>query len=195
MGKVTKEIYIVLTETKTLLSRVIQLYTQHEFNHVSIAFDTELQEMFSFGRKRENNPFIGGFVHEDPTTQLLSESNCAIYTCPVTDEQVMKLKKILHHYQVNKNEYKYNFIGLFGVACRLKVKRKNAFFCSQFIATLFEKVGLSLDGRCSYFMKPSDFTELPYLECIYTGRIKNYTCLYETRPTQNISVPSIQSIA
>lgn len=190
-----KVIYIVLTETKTLLSRVIQLYTQQDFSHISIAFDPELQEMYSFGRKRVNNPFIGGFVHEDPTTRILREASCAIYVCPVTDEQYTMLKNTLHHYKKNKNNYKYNFIGLFGVACRLKVRRDNAFFCSQFIATLFKQVGLPLYGKCPYFMKPCDFVDFPYLEFIYAGKLENYSSFYETKSHQNIPVSSIQSIA
>ena len=66
----SKTIYIILTETGSLLSRAIQVYTQKNFNHVSIAFDPELKEMYSFGRKYENNPLIGGFVIKVGDKQL-----------------------------------------------------------------------------------------------------------------------------
>lgn len=193
--QMSKVIYIVLTETGSLLSRAIQLYTQENFNHISISFDEELREMYSFGRKRENNPFIGGFVHENPSSKLLGSASCAVYECPVTEEQYYLLKEHVQHYKLNKNIYKYNFIGLFGVACRLKVKRHNAFFCSQFIATLFQYVGLSLCGKCPYFMKPTDFTKLPYLQLRYTGTIHEYIQIYRTKPMRNVPVSSIQSIA
>lgn len=183
-----KVVYIVLTETKTLLSRAIHLYTQHNFTHVSISFDSELQEMYSFGRKRENNPFIGGFVHENPSSNLLGEANCAIYACTVTNEQYTTLKNSIQYYKQFKDAYKYNFIGLFGVVCRLKLKRENAFFCSQFIATLFEQVGLSLCGRCPFFIKPNDFMDFPYLSLVYEGKIKNYICDNE-RSSKQISFP------
>ena len=59
-----KEIYIVLTHTGTVLSRIIKDYTQDEFSHVSISLDKELKEMYSFGRLNPYNPFWGGFVQE-----------------------------------------------------------------------------------------------------------------------------------
>ena len=46
-----KTIYIVLTDTGTLLSKTIGMYTRKDLNHASIAFDEQLTEMYSFGRK------------------------------------------------------------------------------------------------------------------------------------------------
>ncbi|RHW32766.1 hypothetical protein D1B33_16495 [Lysinibacillus yapensis] len=170
----TKEIYIVLTETNTVLSRGIRLYTQHEFNHVSLAFDSSLREMYSFGRKHENNPWIGGFVQENPASKLLRESNCAIYACPVTEAQYQMLQDKIDYYKKHQKNFKYNFVGLLGVACKVKLKRKRAFFCSQFIATLFKETGLSLHGFCPYFMKPNDFINLPSISLIYKGKVGDY---------------------
>ena len=42
-----KEIYIVLTHTGTVLSRIIKNYTQDEFSHVSISLDKELKDKYS----------------------------------------------------------------------------------------------------------------------------------------------------
>lgn len=168
-------IYIVLTQSGTVLSRVIQLYTKQMFSHVSIAFDSELKEMYSFGRKREHNPFIAGFVHENPNCSLLRNADCAIFSCQVTDEQYNNLKRQIQHYKIHCNDYKYNFIGLFAVMCRLKLKRSNAFFCSQFIGTILKEAGLSLNGHSTFFIKPTDFSQLPYLNFVYVGKLKDYT--------------------
>lgn len=189
----SKIVYVVLTETGTLLSRAIKLYTHETFNHASIAFDRELREMYSFGRKRENNPFVGGFVHEDPASNLFSNSCCAIYACPVSDEQYFMLKRLVQHYKFNKHNYKYNFIGLFGFACRLKLKRNNAFFCSQFVATLLEQAGISLDGKSPYFTKPTDLIKLPNMKFCYLGKMKYYTGL--DQPTTMPNITAIQHIA
>ena len=59
-----KKIYIILTHTGTVLSRIIKIYTKDEFSHVSIALDKDLKQMYSFGRLNPYNPFIGGFIHE-----------------------------------------------------------------------------------------------------------------------------------
>ena len=49
----TKNIYIILTDTGTLLSRMIKLYTKDELNHVSISFDDQLSEVYSNALVRE----------------------------------------------------------------------------------------------------------------------------------------------
>ena len=59
-----KKIYIILTHTGTTLSKIIKKYTKDEFSHVSISLDVKLENMYSFGRLKPYNPFIGGFVHE-----------------------------------------------------------------------------------------------------------------------------------
>ena len=59
-----QKVYIVLTHTGTLLSNLIKLYTKNDYSHVSLAFDQELNEMYSFGRLYTYNAFIGGFVRE-----------------------------------------------------------------------------------------------------------------------------------
>ena len=42
-----KKIYIILSNTGTLFSKAIGMYTKKELNHASIAFDEELNEMYS----------------------------------------------------------------------------------------------------------------------------------------------------
>ena len=59
-----RRIYIVLTYTGTILSKIIKSYTKNEFAHVSISLDIELEQMYSFGRIYPWTPLIGGFVHE-----------------------------------------------------------------------------------------------------------------------------------
>lgn len=193
--EMSKVIYIVLTKTKTVLSKAIQMYTQDDFNHVSISFDSELKEMYSFGRKNENNPWIGGFVHENPSSTLLRESHCVILTCKVTEHQYALLKNRIGYYKENQDEYKYNFIGLFGVACRVKIKRERAFFCSQFVATLFKEAGLPLYETCPYFMKPNDFIHLPYLTFIYKGTVENFIGVTQEKQKKKRSLATIHAFA
>jgi hypothetical protein len=52
----SKDIYIVLTGTGTAFSGFIRWFTKADLNHASIAFDSELREVYSFGRKKMYNP-------------------------------------------------------------------------------------------------------------------------------------------
>ena len=87
-----KKIYIVLTDTGTLLSKAIGLYTRKDLNHASIAFDEELNEMYSFGRKQRHNPFVGGFVKENAAEGIFQEADCIIFSCQVSDEQYHRMR-------------------------------------------------------------------------------------------------------
>ena len=169
----SQTIYIVLTETGSLLSKAIQLYTQERFNHVSIAFDAELKEMYSFGRKYEHNPWIGGFAEENVRGNLLQYANCAIYAYEVSDEQYRHLRSQIRYFQQNAHLYRYNFLGLLCIACRIQWKRQRAYFCSQFIATLFENARISTNFNI-YFIRPTEFAKLPGTKLIYKGLMKHY---------------------
>ena len=46
-----KKIFIILTKSSTLLSRLIGWVTKDEYTHSSISFNSTLQPMYSAGRK------------------------------------------------------------------------------------------------------------------------------------------------
>ena len=58
-------LYIVLTRTNTVISKLIHVINNDEYTHAAIALDKELDHMYSFGRKYTFNPFIGVFKHEE----------------------------------------------------------------------------------------------------------------------------------
>lgn len=192
--KMSKTIYIVLTETGSMLSRAIKMYTQDNFNHVSIALDPELTEMYSFGRKKENNPLIGGFVREDVHSKLLRDANCAIYAYTLSDEHYIQLRMELDYFKRYQHRFHYNFIGLVCLACGIRLKREYAFFCSQFVATLFLRANIA-DDLCPYFIRPIDFKKLPNLQLIYRGQLKKYIFIPRTKPMENIPVSAIVKTA
>ena len=58
------KIYIVMSQTGTILSRILKRITGADYNHVSLGISKELDVMYSFGRKNPYYPFWGGFVEE-----------------------------------------------------------------------------------------------------------------------------------
>ncbi|MFC4410408.1 hypothetical protein ACFOZY_08225 [Chungangia koreensis] len=169
-----REIFIVLTDTGTLLTRMIRLYTKLPLNHVSIAFDDSLTEVYSFGRKRPHNPFIGGFVREDFSSFFFQHSACGIYRCKVSAEDYDRMLKRIRNIEEQKHKYRYNFIGLFGVMFNREIKRERAFFCSQFVATILNECEEEI-VRCSpYLIQPQHFMVSEQLELVYAGDLANY---------------------
>ena len=105
-----KEIYIVLTHTGTVLSKIVRAYTKKPFSHVSIALDKELQKMYSFGRLKPSNPFFAGFVHEyinKGTFKRFYNTTTKIYSLEVTEEQYEKMEEIINRMEKQKEKYKF----------------------------------------------------------------------------------------
>ncbi len=169
-----KTIYIVLTDTGTLLSKAIGMYTGKELNHTSIAFDEKLNEMYSFGRKQPHNPFVGGFVKECATEGIFLQATCAVYSCEVSVEDYTRMLDKIRLIEQEKERYKYNFIGLFGVAVNKGIQREHAFFCSQFVAMVVNEGNLQMFNISPSLVQPHHFTKVPFLIQVYEGNLQTY---------------------
>lgn len=169
-----KTIYIVLTDTGTLLSKAIGMYTQRGLNHASIAFDEQLTEIYSFGRKQQYNPFLGGFVRENVAEGIFQDAACAVYRCEVSTEAYMRIRQKIVQFERNQNDYKYNFIGLFGVALNKEIRRKRAFFCSQFVATVMQESEAHRMMTNPCLTMPHHLAFLPHMQLVYEGDLHGY---------------------
>lgn len=170
-----KKIYIVLTYTGTVLSKIIKMYTGAEYCHVSLSLDKKLRKMYSFGRLRPYNPFIGGFVHEGidrGTFKRFKNTKAEIYSIDVTNKQYNIIKKHIKKMENNKEEYKFNRLGLFLTAVNYKYTKEKAFYCSEFVKYLIEEADIDLN--LPDIVKPIDFKNIVDLEFLYKGILKNY---------------------
>jgi len=169
-----REIYILLTDTGTLFTKMIKLYTRKPYNHASIALDNELMRVYSFGRKKHRNPFIGGFVKEDVRKGLFRHANCAIYRLKVTDGQYERMVSFIRNIEENKHRYRYNLIGLLSFIIHKQINRENAFFCSQFVATVLQECGIIKFEKKLSFMTPYDLQQAANLCLVYQGRLADF---------------------
>lgn len=169
-----KKIYILLTDTGTLFTKLIKLYTKKPFNHASISFDQSLSNVYSFGRTSPSNPFTGGFVKEDMDSCFFKQANCKIYSCPVSTAQYQKMHSYIQKINEEKCLYRYNLLGLFALLLKKRVDRKYAFFCSQFVATVLQ------ESECVDFSKPlslitpNDLIKENVFEFVYEGNLGDY---------------------
>jgi hypothetical protein len=170
-----KKVYILLTDTGTLLTKLIKLYTKKPYNHASIAFESDLSEVYSFGRKTPRNPFIGGFVKEDMKSSLFIQADCAIYSFEVTEAQIHLMKYFIQEIEAEKKHYSYNFIGLFGFIFNIPINRKKAFFCSQFVASVLGKGKIIDFEKPLSLIAPNDLQKVSNLQLVYQGRLIDYT--------------------
>ncbi|MTD29802.1 hypothetical protein [Planomicrobium sp. YIM 101495] len=171
------EVYLVFTDTKTVLSRLIKSYTGQQFSHVSIAFDRELQEMYSFGRKDVRNAFIGGFVKEDASSPFFQRANCAVYRLPVSRNAFARMRETIHNMEAREEHLKYNISGLFGILLNRSFEREDAYFCSHFVGEILQDGGFYISNKPIHLTMPRDLFVLPQLEFAYSGRLSNYQYL------------------
>ena len=170
-----KKIYIILTHTGTALSKIIKGFTKDEFSHVSIALDIELKEMYSFGRLNPYNPFWGGFVHEyidKGTFKRFYKTRAKVYSLEITEQQYESIKNYIEQIKNNKENYKFNIIGLFAAGFHKKIKKQKSFYCAEFVKYVMEKADIKTD--LPDIVKPEDLKNIKGLQEIYGGLLRKY---------------------
>jgi hypothetical protein len=176
-----QKIYILLTDTGTLFTRLIKLYTKKPYNHASISLDFELEEVYSFGRKTAKNPFIGGFVKENLREGFFTDSKCTVISCSVTDAQLNKLKALINKIKSQKDDYSYNLLGLFAIMFNKQLSRNNAFFCSQFVATVLQRCEIVQFTKPPALVMPHEFMEMKDFNVVFQGSLTEYFLTIECR--------------
>ncbi|ACX68411.1 hypothetical protein MHI43_31455 [Paenibacillus sp. FSL H8-0457] len=172
-----QSVFILLTNTGTLFTKVIQGYTRAPYNHASISFNRELSELYSFGRKNPNNPLNGGFVKEDLKTGTFSKypnTTCVIYELQVSERDIAKMKRVLQAFIRKDKKYFYNILGVLGIALKEPIEFSNSYFCSQFVAEILQRSGVRLWDKLPALVTPDDFRQSERLQLIYEGRLSEY---------------------
>lgn len=172
-----KYIYLVFSNTGTLLSRCINNITKDDYVHVSISFDDTFTKMYSFGRVFPSNPIIGGLVEEnlhDGVFKRFENTKCLIYKIDVTDKQYKLIVDELAYFFSDQRKYRYNFIGLLALQFDKTLVRDNHYFCSEFISQLLINSGVYESARVPQLIKPSDLIKIENKQFIYEGLASNY---------------------
>jgi len=179
-------LYVLLTDTGTWFTTLIKSFTAAPYNHASLALDPHLDRMYSFGRKHPDKPWSAGFVEEDVyggTFRRFPDTRCALLRLRVSAGQRERAIRVLRLFQRDRQCYRYNLAGLLGVALNFDLKRKNAYFCSQFVADTLLRSGLALWDRPPSLVTPDDFLRHGAFEPVYEGRLYDYPLLDVQRLT------------
>ncbi|HCT62998.1 MAG TPA: hypothetical protein DIC19_02755 [Erysipelotrichaceae bacterium] len=164
-------IYILLTNTRSMLSRSIQLFTNDPYNHVSLVLNEDFTEIYSFGRLKKENPLIGGFVNEFQTKiyDHFEKTNCLILSIDLTDFEYTELRNQIGRFKYHTTNFKYNIVGYAGFLVNYPIKRKKAYFCSQFVGELLQNSGIVYFDKPIELLKPNDFARISNTKKLYEG--------------------------
>lgn len=170
-----KNIYIILSQTGTLFSRAIKWHTKDPYNHASISFDQDLEAMYSFGRKRRYNPIDTGLIQENFDRGLFPyfpNARCCVLEIPVTNEEYEVMYNVVEDFYSNKDNYRYNLMGVLTYTVGLGMARKDHFFCSQFVSYIL--CSASCWSTNPTLTKPIDFLRIPNQKVVYEGSITEF---------------------
>ena len=172
-----QHIYIVVSQTGTLLSRLLKLVTKAEYNHASISLVPDLDTMYSFGRKNPYNPFWAGFVMESArfgTFKRFSNTRVVVLDITVSEEQYQAISRRIHIMMNLRQHYRYNYLGLWLAGLRICYRQKRCFYCSEFVKDLLEKQDIHGVDQLDSIVQPIHFLSLPTAKQIYTGLLTDY---------------------
>jgi len=167
-----KDIYILQMHTGTIPGNIIKFLTRYKYSHILLSLDNSLSRMYSFGRKNIHNPLNAGFVIEDIDGKFFHKFNkthCRIYKVTINDEQYHKLETILNEFENNKDEYRYDIVGLILKYFFIPIKREKHYVCSQFVAEVLTKAKIVEFGKSTSLVRPKDFEKLSCGDEIYSG--------------------------
>ena len=169
-----KTIYILLTRSGTLLSKLVYAVTGASYTHASMAFDEELNCLYSSTRKNGYTMFPAGPSKEylnKGVFRLRGDAPCALYALDVTDEAYVRARRRAEHMMARGELYRFNTLGLILCALHIRWQRRRHYFCSQFVSEVLQKSGALDLPKPSTLMHPSDYAELPQLRCLYRGTL------------------------
>ena len=169
-----KTIYILLTRSGTLLSKLVYAVTGANYTHASMAFDEELNCLYSSTRKNGYTMFPAGPSKEylnKGVFRLRGDAPCALYALEVTDEAYVRARRRAEHMMARGELYRFNTLGLILCALHIRWQRRRHYFCSQFVSEVLQKSGALELPKPSTLMHPSDYAKLPELRCLYRGTL------------------------
>lgn len=167
------KIYIVLMHSMTAPAKLVKFATRYKYSHVAIALEKECNTLYSFGRKKPNNPFDGGYSVENRDGGFFKKfpnAVCRVYEWEVSDTQKEALEKILFDMKKTQSIYKYDFLGAFLRFFKIPVQFKNLYTCTSFVAWALEKTGIYSFDIPTMFVIPKHFENIKNLNQIYEGK-------------------------
>jgi hypothetical protein len=157
------------------------------YNHVSLTFDEQLQQFFSFGRRYQHNPLDAGFIKEYMCHFTLGrdkEVKVRLYKIPLTSEQYEIGKARLEQIN-NDGEYLYNTLSLLTFPVFRGFQTYKAYTCVEFVAHMLVDMGVipsDLKRCCKY--TPDEMGEVLSDNLVYEGNLFDY-CTYSEENAEN----------
>lgn len=147
-----KYLYVLFSATPYRMGRAIRFVTGEPYNHVAIALEADLMELYTFARRYYRTPFYGGFVTEHPYRYHHKGATAQIRLCrlPVSDVQWEILRQRMMKMSVNSHRYLYNHLSAMAAPIHRKITVRDAFTCAEFTISVLQELGFAFSTRKYY---------------------------------------------
>lgn len=165
--------YVVFSRTPYTIGKIIRFFSHSEYNHVSVAFDRSLYEMYSFARYYKNAPFYGGFVRESAVRYFNGPKCAKVQVCKIglTDAQLNNARAYLRQLETDKEAYRYNLISALIYPFKKRVNIDKCYTCVEFAVELLSRIGYDLGVEKGAFCSMKKLMGRLADKTIYVGRI------------------------
>ena len=148
-----KQISILLTKYSDWTSRLIHWMSGRGYTHSSIALEDSPERYFSFNHR--------GFTEETLEKHRrhgVRQSRC--YQIQVSDEVYAALESRIQWFLTHRTRFRYSRFGVCCCLLHIPFRRKDQYFCSQFVAELLADSGAVSLSRNPTLFQPNHFIEL-----------------------------------
>lgn len=168
-------VYILLSRTKTLYSRVVRLAEGGgNYTHASLALGPGCSRVYSFSRKYAQLPLPSPLVREDVPGSYMArhpQTPCALYRLAVTDAQRVHISGRVADMLLGGTHYRYSLLGSALCALDIAHERSYHYFCSQFVASVLAGCGALELPKPPSLVRPADFERMAGLDLAYAGPV------------------------
>ena len=177
-------VFVCLCKGSQLHSLGIRWFTDSEWSHASIGFDSSLNELYTFTVYKEDGKIFktvkNGFSIDNlKRYKSIGVEKIKLYALFVLPKQRDAMQEAVKWYMEHQEETKYNFKGIFDIFRRKpKSTDKGKMICSQFVYTILQIAKLYMrKNKPASDISPADLDELvddARFYCVYQGDIDNY---------------------
>lgn len=169
-------VYILLTRSGTWFSRLIHFATQDDYTHASIGLEGPEGPFYSFARKHRHFALPAGLVEEQVRGRR-RPIPCCLYALTVNDQTYLQLCSRLRAMYRQRKCYHYSLLGALACFLNFPLRRRNHYFCSQFVAEVLESCHAVELPKPSALVRPGDFCFIRELQPVHRGLLEGLLSL------------------
>lgn len=159
------KLFLLATNTKKHVSRLITAYTSERFNHASIAFDAALTECYSFSMSTR------GFSLETKESWP-SWTEFSLHAIEVSEEGFRRAKEYVR--KIASGNYGFSYSGLASMVVGADFAANASKFCSQFVEEACTRAGAKPSAAASYLATPEAVCARPGAKLVSQGLLHSY---------------------